>query len=72
MSLESVKKQFADENLDLKILEFNESTATVELAAKALDVEPGQIAKTLDFHVKRKDILIVAKGDARVDNKKLF
>ncbi|MDU1321761.1 MAG: YbaK/EbsC family protein [Clostridium botulinum] len=70
MSLESVKKQFTDENLNLKILEFDESTATVELAAKALGVEPGQIAKTLAFHVKGEDMLIVAKGDARIDNKK--
>ncbi|MHB9940149.1 prolyl-tRNA editing protein [Clostridium sporogenes] len=70
MSLESVKKQFTDENLNLKILEFDESTATVELAAKALGVEPGQIAKTLAFHVKEENILIVAKGDARIDNKK--
>ncbi|APH20346.1 YbaK/EbsC family protein [Clostridium botulinum] len=70
MSLEGVKKQFTDENLNLKILEFDESTATVELAAKALGVEPGQIAKTLAFNVKGENMLIVAKGDARIDNKK--
>lgn len=70
MSLEQVKKQFKDKNLNLKILEFDKSTATVELAAKTVGVEPGQIAKTLAFHVKGEDILIVAKGDARVDNKK--
>ena len=49
----------------------NQSTATVALAAAAHRVEPGQIAKTLSLKVKDRVILIVAKGDARLDNKKL-
>ncbi|WP_461204912.1 YbaK/EbsC family protein [Clostridium sp. DL1XJH146] len=70
MSLESVKNYFTENNLDLKVIEFKESTATVELAAEALGVEPGQIAKTMAFRLKDRDILILSKGDARIDNKK--
>lgn len=70
MSLDSVKQQFKEENLALKVLEFKESTATVDLAAKALGVEPGQIAKTMALGLKDENILIVSKGDARIDNRK--
>jgi len=71
MSLESVRKYFQDNNLsDLHILETNASTATVELAAKAHGVEPALIAKTMAFGLKNKEILIVVKGDARIDNRK--
>ena len=70
MSLESVKKQFNEENLGLEVMELEESTATVDLAAKAIGVEPGQIAKTMAFGLKDKNILIVSKGDAKIDNKK--
>jgi len=68
--VESVRKYFRDNNLDFKIIEFDESTATVELAARALGVEPALIAKTMAFRLKEKDILILSKGDARVDNRK--
>ncbi len=70
MSIESVKNQFAQEGLDLKIIEFGESTATVELAAQAIGCEPAQIAKTMGFQLKDQAIVIVSKGDARIDNKK--
>ncbi len=70
MSIETVKKQFIDYNLPLEVIEMNTSTATVELAASALCVEPARIAKTMAFRLKSEDILILAKGDVRVDNKK--
>lgn len=70
MSLESVKKQFKEQSLDLNIIELNDSTATVELAAKAIGVEPARIAKTMAFKLKDVDILIISKGDAKIDNRK--
>lgn len=70
MSVESVKKQFEDENLSLKVVELDKSTATVELAAEAIGVEPERIAKTMAFKLKDRDILIVSKGDAKIDNRK--
>lgn len=71
MSLQSVRQFFAEHAPDIEIIELNQSTATVALAAAAHRVEPGQIAKTLSLKVKDRVILIVAKGDARLDNKKL-
>lgn len=71
MSLQSVRQFLADHAPDIEIIELNQSTATVELAAKAHNVAPGQIAKTLSLKVKDTIILVVAKGDARLDNKKL-
>jgi prolyl-tRNA editing enzyme YbaK/EbsC (Cys-tRNA(Pro) deacylase) len=53
-----------------KILEFEVSSATVELAAQALNCEPCRIAKTLSFMVQNAPILIVAAGDAKIDNAK--
>lgn len=70
MSVDAVKKYFQDKNINADIIEFTESTATVELAAQALGVEPARIAKTMAFRLKDKDILVVSKGDARVDNQK--
>ena len=70
MSVESVKQQFKEENLDLEVMELGESTATVELAAKAIGVEPGQIAKTMALVLKDQNILILSKGDAKIDNRK--
>ncbi len=52
MSLQSVRQFLADHAPDIEIIELNQSTATVELAAKAHNVEPGQIAKTLSLKVK--------------------
>ncbi|EGT3573209.1 YbaK/EbsC family protein [Citrobacter amalonaticus] len=71
MSLQSVRQFLAEHAPDIEIIELGQSTATVELAAKAHNVQPGQIAKTLSLKVKEAIILIVAKGDARLDNKKL-
>ncbi|MFV0261293.1 MAG: YbaK/EbsC family protein [Kluyvera sp.] len=71
MSLQSVREFFAERAPDINIIELEQSTATVALAAAAHQVEPGQIAKTLSLKVKDRVILVVAKGDARLDNKKL-
>ncbi|MCR4436032.1 MAG: YbaK/EbsC family protein [Clostridiales bacterium] len=70
MSTENVRKYFEDKNINVKIIEFAVSTATVDLAAAALGVEPARIAKTMAFGLKEKNILIVSTGDARVDNQK--
>ena len=71
MSLQSVRQFFAEHAPDIDIIELNQSTATVALAAAAHNVEPGQIAKTLSLKIKNDVVLVVAKGDARLDNKKL-
>lgn len=70
MTLETVKKHIEDENIDVNILEMKESTATVELAAKALGVEPGRIAKSMAIRLKDEDIIIITKGDVKLDNRK--
>lgn len=70
MSVESVKEFFFRNGLEDPVFELGESGATVELAAQTLQVEPALIAKTLAFKVKDKDVLIVTKGDARIDNRK--
>jgi len=70
MSIEKVKAYFAKFSMENRILEFPVSSATVELAAQALNCEPCRIAKTLSFNVGGEPILIVAAGDAKVDNAK--
>jgi len=70
MSLESVKEWLAADASDLPLIEVTESTATVNDAAKALGVEPGRIAKTLAIRVGEQTFLLVARGDARLDNRK--
>lgn len=70
MSIERVKKFLARFNADGRIKEFPVSSATVELAAKALGCEPCRIAKTLSFDVKGTPTLIVCAGDVKVDNRK--
>ncbi len=70
MSIEKVRAYFAQFGMEKRILEFDVSSATVELAAQAVGVEGKQIAKTLSFLLGDACILIVAAGDARVDNKK--
>lgn len=62
MSLQSVRQFLADHAPDIEIIELNQSTATVELAAKAHNVEPGQIAKTLSLKVKDTIILVSPKA----------
>ncbi len=70
MSIEKVRDYLKKWGLDDKILEFDVSSATVELAAKALGCEPQRIAKTLAFKVLDKSILIVTAGDTKVNNPK--
>ena len=70
MSIEKVRKYFESYGIADRILEFDVSSATVDLAAQAVGVEGKRIAKTLSFLLGDKCILIVAAGDARVDNKK--
>ena len=70
MSIEKVRTYFARYGMEDRILEFPVSSATVELAAEALHCEPCRIAKTLSFLVGEDPILIVAAGDAKIDNHK--
>ncbi|MFL6845310.1 MAG: YbaK/EbsC family protein [Allosphingosinicella sp.] len=70
MSLESVRAWLAANAPDLPLIEVEESTATVETAARALGVEPGRIAKTLAVRAGATTFLLVARGDARLDNQK--
>lgn len=70
MSLERARDHFRKFGMEERILELTSSSATVELAAAALHCEPGRIAKTLSFKTKEGVILIVAAGDAKIDNKK--
>lgn len=70
MAIDKVRNYLKQFNLDNKILEFNTSSATVELAAKTLNCEPGRIAKTKSFLVNDKPILIVLAGDIKIDNSK--
>ncbi len=70
MSIERVRREFEKLGIADKIIEFDVSSATVELAAAALGCEGKRIAKTLSFMVDGGAILIVAAGDAKVDNQK--
>lgn len=70
MSLESVRAWLADHAPDLPLIEVEDTTATVETAARALGVEPGRIAKTLAVRAGEQTFLLVARGDARLDNRK--
>ena len=70
MSLESVRAWLADHAPDIAIITQAASTATVAEAAETLDVLPGQIAKTLSVRIGGAAMLIVTRGDARLDNRK--
>lgn len=70
MAIERVKAYFSKYGIADRIREFDVSSATVELAARALGCEPCRIAKTLSFLVGGQAVLIVAAGDARIDNPK--
>ena len=70
MSIERVKEYFRQYDMEDRILEFDVSSATVELAAQALGCEPRRIAKTSSFKIDDQPILIVAAGDARINNGK--
>ncbi len=70
LSIEKAKKHLAKFGAEGRVLEFDTSSATVELAAQAVGCEPARIAKTLSFRTHDGVILIVAAGDAKVDNAK--
>ena len=70
MSVERVKEYFRGKGIEKRILEFDVSSATVELAAEALHCEGKRIAKTLSFHVGDRIVLIVTAGDVKIDNQK--
>ena len=70
MSIEKVRAFFREKGIEDRVQEFPVSSATVELAAQALGVEGKRIAKTLSFFVGDQCVLIVAAGDAKVDNAK--
>ena len=68
MAIERVREFFASKGMEGRIREFDVSSATVELAAQALQCEPCRIAKTLSFMVNDAPVLVVAAGDAKIDN----
>jgi len=68
--IETVREYLKQFGMDSRIRELNESTATVELAAAALGCEPARIAKSLTFMLKGEPVMVVASGNARVDNPK--
>ena len=70
MSVEHVRAYLTQFGAQDMILEFDVSSATVELAAQALHCEPCRIAKTLSFMVGEQPVLIVAAGDCRIDNRR--
>lgn len=70
MAIELVKEFFKLYGMEQRVQEFEVSSATVELAAQALNCEPCRIAKTLSFMVNDAPVLIVAAGDAKIDNPK--
>ena len=70
MSIEKGREFFRAQGIEDRVQEFTVSSATVELAAEALGVEPARIAKTLSFKSGEGCVLVVAAGDARIDNHK--
>ena len=70
MAIEKVKEYFKAFGIEDRIIEFDVSSATVDLAAQALGCEGCRIAKTLSFMVDDRVVLIVAAGDVKIDNPK--
>ena len=70
MALEQAKKYLTEKGYADRIIELEESSATVQLAAEALGVEPGMIAKTMSFLQGEQPVLILTEGTAKVDNRK--
>lgn len=70
MSIEDVRRFFKKTGFENRIIEFNESSATVELASAAIGCDPERIAKTMAFYSADSCILIVTSGDCRIDNRK--
>jgi prolyl-tRNA editing enzyme YbaK/EbsC (Cys-tRNA(Pro) deacylase) len=71
MTIESVRAFLAAHAPDIRILETDDSTATVEMAAAGHGVAPAQIAKTLSLRIKDRTILLVTSGTARLNNRKI-
>lgn len=71
MTVESVRAFFRENAPDIEVTEHSYSTASVAEAAATIGVEPGQIAKTLAIKTGDKIMIVVTRGDARLDNKKL-
>ena len=71
MAIDKVKEYFKHLHMEDHILEFDVSSATVELAAEALHCEEKRIAKTMSFLVGEQPILIVTAGDTKIDNAKI-
>lgn len=70
MSIERVREYFRKLGIEDRVMEIDESSATVALAAKALGCEEGMIAKTISFSLDGEPILIVTAGDTKIDNAK--
>lgn len=70
MAIERVKEYFKQYNMEERIIELAESSATVELAAHALGCEPARIAKSLSFMVNDTPVLVICAGDVKIDNAK--
>ncbi len=70
MAIEKVRAYFKEHGMEERVQEFDVSSATVELAARALRCEPQRIAKTLSFMAGDQAVLIVTAGDAKIDNPK--
>lgn len=70
MSLEKAESYLKEAGFLDHVIELKESTATVALAAEALGVEPGMIAKTMSFLQGEQPVLILTEGTAKVDNRK--
>ena len=70
MSIEKVRAYFRQLGMEHRVMEFEMSSATVELAAQALRCEPGRIAKTLSYKLGEDPIVIVTAGDVKTDNRK--
>lgn len=70
MAIEKVREYFKQFGIEDRVLEFNVSSATVELAAQALGVEGARIAKSMSFKLGDEAILIIAAGDVKIDNRK--
>lgn len=70
MAIDKVREYFGKFGMESRIMEFEVSSATVELAAKALNCEGARIAKSLSFMVSEKPILIICAGDTKIDNAK--
>lgn len=70
MSMQKAREHLRSRGLEDRIMEFDESSATVELAARLVGCEPARIAKTLSFYMGDRVALILFAGDVRTDNRK--